>query len=162
MTNVNAKSKSKSTQVSRNLVRETIWRGRRPNSFVIKLGQRFLGVRELPLRGTRTLGTQTGNEMLLATSSNPNTRNIEAANQVPTDSTTTPESSVNITVSNQYRRRMQWRDSKRRCRNWILNSKGEVLSVEEKTRQVEQSRISNAAARQKRTEMDWIEVRRKH
>ena len=65
-------------------------------------------------------------------------------------------------ISKQERRRKQWRDSKHRCRNWYFNGKGKLLSIDEKDREVERSRIINAAARQKRTETDWIEVRKKH
>ena len=69
-------------------------------------------------------------------------------------------------MSKPERLRMQWRDSKRRCRSLYLNNylydKLEFLPEEQRIRQVERSRISNAAVRQNRTENEWAEVRKKH
>ena len=69
-------------------------------------------------------------------------------------------------MSKPERLRMQWCDSKRRCRSLYLNNylydKLEFLPEEQRNRQVERSRISNAAVRQNRTENEWAEVRKKH
>ena len=69
-------------------------------------------------------------------------------------------------MSKHERLRMQWRDSKRRCCSSYLSNylydKLEFLPDEQRNRQIERSRISNAAVRQNRTENEWADVRKKH
>ena len=170
VTDVNTQSKSTSTQVTSRTASNqkiAIWSGRKPQSYVVKLklGQRFVGIRELPICGVRKCGTQTEDE--LATPPNSNTGTIEATHRVTLTNSETPTLvAVTTSMSKPERLRMQWRDSKRRCRSLYLNNylydKLEFLPDEQRNRQVERSRISNAAVRQNRTENEWAEVRKKH
>ena len=123
---VNTQSKSTSTQVTSRTASHqkiAIWSGRKPQSFVVKLklGQRFVGIRELPICGVQKCGTQTEDE--LATPPNSNTGTIEATHRVTLTSSETPTLvAVTTSMSKPERLRMQWRDSKRRRRSLYLNN----------------------------------------
>ena len=124
-------------------------RGKYPRSAIVKVGQRYLGIRELASSSLNTSSTQT--EDSVASGIKTGTESSEKTVMI-----VVPETVVN---SNKERRREQWRISKRRSRGWY-NYKSNM--ADEQQRKKDEARLYAVRLRQGLTEEEKMKKRSKH
>ena len=150
---------STSTQVNSHLAFSTskikLRRGKYPRSAIVKVGQRFLGIRELPSSSLQTAATQTGDDLLTTS----NEGNLAAnKDKVANQDVNACEIEKIIATGKEQRRRKQWRESKRRSRGWYEDN---VTGGKQREKD-EKSRKSYHATQRNRTEEERAAIRLKH
>ena len=161
--------KSASTQVSFSK-RLKLKRGKLPQSAIMKIGSRLIEVRELAsdfLKDSSSAQTESGNKTSRLSANSCNTdavsiidEDICNTNISPIPSSSNPGADNGVDIE---RRRRKWRNAKRRRRafSWYVDE-GFSETSEQRTKRLKKLRKQNALIRQRRSDEDWIEIRKKH
>ena len=123
---------------------ERLTKGKYPRSAIVKVGQRYLGIRELASSSLNTSSTQTDDSVASTSSDCEKTVMIVI-----------PET---VADSNKERRRKQWRISKRRSRGWFSSN----MTEEQQQRKKDEARLYAVTLSQGLTEDEKVNKRSKH